>query len=371
MGACKNLLCGQFKRSREGGKSGFQVQKGDGCLIIVEHFDLLIKSQRLGNAAPQPRGKSIFKMTEFLHNIKAVSMRTGLSAHVIRIWEKRYGAVTPARTDSQRRLYAEADVERLTLMGRLTQRGFAIRNVATLKLEALQQLLAQGDGAMPKAKPKTKLTSEDEQDFITQAVEATRNFDSQALEQVLDHAMLQLGVSGVLERMLIRLLQRIGELWAKGELTASMEHFASAALRDYLAQRVQSMQLSATAPRLVVGTPMGQLHEMGAVISAALARKAGWQVTYLGPSLPAEELIHACLRNQAQVLVLSIIYPLDDVALRDDLQRLSKQLPDSLKVLVGGPNLRFYEDHLVKMNAQVITDFTAFTPALRELREGA
>jgi DNA-binding transcriptional MerR regulator/methylmalonyl-CoA mutase cobalamin-binding subunit len=328
-----------------------------------------MKRQLLNNAAPQARGKSIFNMSEFLHNIKAVSMRTGLSAHVIRIWEKRYGAVTPARTDSQRRLYAETDVERLTLMGRLTQRGFAIRNVATLNLGTLQQLLAQGDGSTPK--PKSKLTSEDEQDFITRAVEATRNFDSHALEQVLDHAMLQLGVSGVLERMLIRLLQRIGELWAKGELTASMEHFASAALRDYLAQRVQSMHLPASAPRLVVGTPMGQLHEMGAVISAALARKAGWQVTYLGPSLPAEELIHACLRNQAQVLVLSIIYPLDDLALREDLQRLSKQLPDSLKIVVGGPNLRFYEETLARMNAQVITDFTAFTPALRELREGA
>jgi MerR family transcriptional regulator, light-induced transcriptional regulator len=153
-------------------------------------------------------------------------------------------------------------------------------------------------------------------------------------------------------------------------LTASMEHFTSAALRDYLAQRVQSMQLTASAPRLVVGTPIGQLHEMGAVISAALARKAGWQVTYLGPSLPAEELVHACLRNQAQVLVLSIIYPLDDDALRQDLNRLSKLRPESLEIVMGGPNLLFYEEVIAKMKARVITDFTAFTPALRDLREG-
>ena len=98
MEPCKGLLLVQSKRSLEGGKSGFQAQKGDVCLIIVEDSDLLNAIFNLLNAAPNARGKSIFIMSEFLHNIKAVAMRTGLSAHVIRIWEKRYAAVTPART---------------------------------------------------------------------------------------------------------------------------------------------------------------------------------------------------------------------------------------------------------------------------------
>jgi methylmalonyl-CoA mutase cobalamin-binding subunit len=310
---------------------------------------------------------------DYLHNIKAVSMRTGLSAHVIRIWEKRYGAVTPARTASARRMYSEEDVARLTLLGALTQRGFAISNLVPLAGIELTRLLEGGgptvssDPSEPSSRPEPGLG---EEELIDRALEATRNFSSAGLVACLDDAMLHLGASGVLERMLLRFLRRIGELWATGELTASQEHFASAAIRDYLAQRVQTMQISPHAPRLVVGTPMGQLHELGAVISAALARKAGWAVTYLGPSLPSEELAHACLKNKASVLALSIIYPLDDPSLAEDLLQLAKLLPTTTQLFVGGPNLSYYKETLTSINARIINDLNAFSTTLQELRHG-
>jgi DNA-binding transcriptional MerR regulator/methylmalonyl-CoA mutase cobalamin-binding subunit len=304
---------------------------------------------------------------DYLHNIKAVSMRTGLSAHVIRIWEKRYGAVTPARTASARRMYSEEDVARLALLSQLTQRGFSISNLVPLSDPELTRLLEGGGLAV--SAPTATEPPLDEEALIDQALLATRNFSTKDLVRCLDDAMLQLGASGVLERMLLRFLRKIGELWSMGDLTASQEHFASAAIRDYLAQRVHSMIPSASAPRLVVGTPRGQLHELGAVISAALARKAGWDVIYLGPSLPSEELAHACLRNNASVLALSIIYPLDDPALAEDLQQLAKLLPSATKVFVGGPNLAYYESTLMAMNARIVSDLSAFSTTLRELRE--
>ena len=72
--------------------------------------------------------------------MKLVARRTGLSAHVIRVWERRYGAVTPVRTGTNRRLYTEEDIERLSLLRRLTEAGHNIGNVAALPLPRLREL---------------------------------------------------------------------------------------------------------------------------------------------------------------------------------------------------------------------------------------
>ena len=82
---------------------------------------------------------------ERLHNMKSVERRTGLGASVIRVWERRYGAVKPQRAGNLRRLYTEEEVERLTLLGRLTQAGLAIGQIATLPLENLRAMQSDAE----------------------------------------------------------------------------------------------------------------------------------------------------------------------------------------------------------------------------------
>ena len=67
-----------------------------------------------------------------LHPIKVVAKKTGLSPHLIRVWERRYGAVTPERSDTQRRMYSEREIERLKVLQMLTEAGHSIGNIATL-----------------------------------------------------------------------------------------------------------------------------------------------------------------------------------------------------------------------------------------------
>ena len=311
--------------------------------------------------------------TEHLHNMKAVSARTGLSAHLIRIWEKRYGAVEPARSDSQRRLYSDADVHRLRLLSALTRQGFSIGQIAKVKCDQLMRMAKKHESEEQTTQnslsnaPGSTGSCEDE--LINQALEATKAYNAEEIERLLDQAMVSLGACGVLERMLIRLLQRIGEQWAGGYLTSAQEHFASATIRDYLARHVRPMLLGANAPHLVVTTPEGQLHEMGAILAAALARKAGWNVTYLGPSLPAEEIASACTANRAKALALSIIYPYDDPVLPVQLVRLRKFLPDEIDIVVGGSNLQFYKQAIDQIGAHSISDLTEFSKVIRQIRE--
>ena len=74
------------------------------------------------------------------HPIKIAVHRTGLNSHTIRIWEKRYGAVTPARSATNRRLYSDADITRLQLLQQATQSGHSIGQIARMPDASLRQL---------------------------------------------------------------------------------------------------------------------------------------------------------------------------------------------------------------------------------------
>ncbi len=308
---------------------------------------------------------------ERLHNMKAVELRTGLSAHLIRVWERRYAAVTPQRSGNLRRLYTEEEVERLTLLGRLTQSGLAISQIATLPLEKLQAMqktsaAAGTTGVPPSVRSSTVTVCPLE--LVQAGLGAIRRYDMAELEKVLDRGMVGLGYSGLLEKFLIPLLRAIGDAWEKGDLTAAHEHGATVAFKDYLARNLRAMAPADTAPRLLVTTPAGQLHEMGAAIAASLARKSGWQVTYLGPSLPAEEIVSAVMANQFRAVALSVIYPEDDPDLPAQLLRLRQLLPDEIPIIAGGRAVPAYRATLDQIGAHILTEMSDFTRVLEEIR---
>ncbi|MDH3428172.1 MAG: MerR family transcriptional regulator, partial [Gemmatimonadota bacterium] len=107
------------------------------------------------------------------HPIQVVSHRTGLSADVLRAWERRYGAVRPDRSASRRRLYSDRDIERLILLRRATKAGRTIGQIATLPDDRLRQLVASDVTAgirriadVPAAPPETVPMR-----FVTRALE--------------------------------------------------------------------------------------------------------------------------------------------------------------------------------------------------------
>jgi methanogenic corrinoid protein MtbC1 len=101
----------------------------------------------------------------------------------------------------------------------------------------------------------------------------------------------------------------------------------------------------------VVATPKGQLHEIGAMLAAAAATTEGWHVTYLGPDLPAESIAAAAMAVGARAVALSIIYPLDEDGLPDELMSLRRALPKDLKILVGGQGASRYAEVLEGIGA--------------------
>jgi Predicted transcriptional regulators len=77
------------------------------------------------------------------HPIRLVANRTGLTVDLIRAWEKRYQVVEPARSDTQRRLYSDYDIERLRLIRIAKQAGRRLADIATLPLESLRDVVSE------------------------------------------------------------------------------------------------------------------------------------------------------------------------------------------------------------------------------------
>lgn len=305
------------------------------------------------------------------HGMKIVSVQTGLSPHVLRVWEKRYNAVTPFRTDTNRRIYTDDELRRLKNLSILTAAGYSIGQIAQLPCPELQIIVGkclQNQAENDSSSPINPETSVDQQ-LINSCVSAAKKMDQQALEEVLDKANLALGYSGLLERVIVPLMTEVGRLWQVGEITSADEHAASGAVRDYLARSTRPFSLSANAPNIIVATPAGQLHEIGAVIAASLARKLGWNVTYLGASLPAVEIASAALKKKAKAVALSIVYPSDDPHLIDELEQLAKHLPDDIPILAGGRSSKHYQHCFEKLGINALESISDLHHALTEIRE--
>ena len=307
--------------------------------------------------------------TEYRYSIKLVARRTGLSAHAIRVWEKRYNAVLPARTETNRRLYSDADMERLLLLHKATLDGHAIGQIAKLPTEQLRQLFHTAE-ATPSVKSvqtnKTVPTSSAA--ILENCLQFVKQLDPERLQRALEDAEVALSRPRFIEQLIAPLLQKIGELWRDGTLRVIHEHMATAVTRSFLGNVRSAYDVPETAPGVVTTTPVGQLHELGALMASATASAEGWRVTYLGPNLPAEEIAAAARQNQARAVALSIVYPTDDPRLEPELQKLRRLLPGDVALLIGGRAAVNYRTTLEMLGVQLIKDMASFSAILEALR---
>lgn len=302
---------------------------------------------------------------EHRHPIQVVARRTGLSVDVIRAWERRYQAVVPERSGTARRLYSDAETHRLHLLRRAVDTGRRIGDVVALDDDGLRALVEE-DGSLGHAVGPGEHASVDEHLGACQA--AVEQLDPAALDLAIARASVALSMPVLLAEVFGPLLRRVGDSWRAGHLRAAHEHLASAHVRAYLAARLGAEKSTPQAPELVVTTPAGQVHEIGALMVAVTAACAGWRPSYFGPSMPAEEIAFAATRRGAAAVAISICYPADDPGLPSELGRLRRGLPPDTALLVGGAACGAYREALDAIGAEQMGSLLDLHLALDRLR---
>jgi MerR family transcriptional regulator, light-induced transcriptional regulator len=270
---------------------------------------------------------------EARHPIGVVSRRTGIPQDLIRAWERRYGAVVPRRTDTGRRFYTDSDVHRLLVLKRLVDGGRRISDVAALDMSALESLLEEDRQGSVAPLPAPPLA--DEGDHLEIALDAVARMDAQRLERVLVEASLALSAPDMREKLLTPLLDTIGHRWREGGIRVAHEHMASSVVRAFLDSQRSRSPGEAGRPRIVIGTPAGQRHELGALMAAGAAEEVGWEAVYLGASLPPEEIASAVRQVGARAVAISIIYGQDN-EIYEQLRQLSDFVGREVPLIIGG-----------------------------------
>jgi len=314
------------------------------------------------------------------HPIQVAAKRTGLTPEVLRVWEKRYGAVRPARTATGRRAYSDEDIERLRLLRQATLAGRRVGEVAGLSTGALGELVredereerqappARGGAAGSALEAPPAAGAAGPSAALPEALDAVRDLDPLRLEAILTRAVMLHGSDQFVERMAGPLLRAIGDEWKEGRLEPYREHAATEVIRQVVGRMLSWGAPGPGGATLVAGTPAGQRHEIGSMLAASAARSEGWLVIYLGPDLPASDIARAALRAGADLVALSIVHPADDPAVNVELRDLRTLLPKSVRIVAGGAAAGAYARVLREIDAEVLSDLAGFRAFLARIR---
>jgi methanogenic corrinoid protein MtbC1 len=314
------------------------------------------------------------------HPIAVVAERTGLSQDVLRVWERRYSAVEPKRSSDGRRLYSDADIARLRLLYAAANAGRSIGQVAGLSTEELariadedaaarQQRATTRDRSQATIERSTNERSDDANAVVDQALAIAATLEATELEHVLRRSAARFGLTSFIEDVATPLLRKIGELWHAGRATIAQEHLASSIIHDILAEAMRSTARASGAETLLVATPAGERHAIGAVLIGAAAAVDGWRVIYLGADLPAKEIAAAAVATEASVVAMSIVYVPDRDHTLDELRTLRARLPASVPVVAGGAGATQLAPELAQAGIRVGARLADLSAVLNETIE--
>jgi DNA-binding transcriptional MerR regulator/methylmalonyl-CoA mutase cobalamin-binding subunit len=309
--------------------------------------------------------------SELRHPIKVVCHRTGLTAHAIRVWEKRYGLKCCQRTDSNRRLYSDAMIERLRLLKLLTGCGHRISQIACHCLEDLRALHKQELPPEEEPPPLRELSHATVEECLAICFEALRQMDAPKLIDLLEDARLRHGQCTTLFRIIAPLMHQVGEAWQRGELRMAHERLGTSVVRDFVALGARNLPRQGEAPEIVIATPVGQLHDVNALLAAAVSRGMGWRSIYLGPSLPAEEIAACAKIRKARAVALSLEHPAHDPEVVSQLRNLRQLLSTETALLIGGRAAASYHQTLHAPDVQLVHGLADFESILANLRSVA
>jgi DNA-binding transcriptional MerR regulator/methylmalonyl-CoA mutase cobalamin-binding subunit len=313
------------------------------------------------------------------HPIQVVARRTGLSTDVIRAWEKRHGVVTPVRTEAGRRLYSDADVDRLRLLARATLTGRTIGQVASLPPATLEALLDASDAAAPPAAdlPRSRaaletLWLEQAADHLAVALDAVDRCDVDGLHAVLRRAAVALSADAFLDALVVPFWEQVDVRVRAGTWKASRRLLALAVLRRML-DRVAEAAAAPLLPRALLVTTLSSrpAEEIGALLATATAAAEGWRVIYIGACVPAEEIAQTAFDVGATAVAVSLGDAPGDRATLHELRRLRSALPDGVAVLLEGLSVDASASVAREIGAVVARDLASLRSGLQELTHPA
>ncbi|MBK9761346.1 MAG: MerR family transcriptional regulator [Flavobacteriales bacterium] len=258
-------------------------------------------------------------------SIRDLEEFSGVKAHTIRIWERRYGLLEPDRTDTNIRTYSVDELKTILNVAFLNRHGVKISKVAALSKDERESHV----------KELAQLSS-DTTDQLNTLKLAMVSYDTDLFESTSEQFRKEAGFRALIERLYVPLLEHIGVLWQSNAICPAQEHFVSYLVRQKLVVGIDSAGpvTKKNGALFVLYLPEDEIHELGLLYTHYLLRTAGERVLYLGQSVPIEDLAQVAAQFPGTIEFISIFtaFPQSD--------GLPKYL-ESLRSLMPDPRLSF------------------------------
>ncbi len=260
------------------------------------------------------------------YSIKDIEKFTGIKAHTIRIWEKRYGVIDPERTDTNIRYYSDSDLKKLLNISILNRNGFKISDIVWMGEDELSEKVLQVT---------QRIYDADTQ--MEGLVVAMIELDELKFDKLLSSSIIKFGFEQAVLQVIYPFFERVGLLWQVGSITPAQEHFMSNLIRQKLLVAIDGLAtgIANDSKTFLLFLPEGEWHEIGLLFSCYILRKRGYKVVYLGQSVPYDNLREVVSLRNCNVLLTQFISAISDENLVEYIDRLSTDFAD-LSIFMGG-----------------------------------
>lgn len=260
------------------------------------------------------------------YSIKDLERLSGIKAHTIRIWEKRYGLIDPERSDTNIRHYCDSDLKKLLNISVLNRNGLKISKIAQLSNSEIT-------GLVNKLSENPNDTNSQFESLYLSMID----LDEELFEKILSRAIIQMGFEKMYIQLMYPFFMRMGIMWQTGTISPAQEHFISNLIRQKCLVAIDSIappELT-NSKSFILYLPEKELHELGLLFMHYILKKRGHKVIYLGAMMPMESLIAIEKLHPSDYIVTSIVASMDSPEIDEYIENLANALPNKTIFITG------------------------------------
>ncbi|MBB2149139.1 MerR family transcriptional regulator [Pedobacter gandavensis] len=272
-------------------------------------------------------------MDKYKYSISDLEQLSGIHVDTIRIWERRYNALTPMRSAGNTRLYNDQHLRRLLNIVGLSQSGMKISQVCALSDQQIDQLLKKEIDYTISSDSKIEY-------YISQLLKYGLAYNELKFDQLITSCIEELEMTSTYKNVLYPLLVRLGLMWRRDTICPAQEHFLSNIIRQKLFVAIDKIQVkNKTTASWLLFLPEDEDHDIGLLFAQYLLKSAGHRVIFLGGRVPMDSLKDAMAHNQSEHILLFMVRSRPVTDAQAYLNTLSENFSGSKIHLAGNSKL--------------------------------
>jgi len=291
-----------------------------------------------------------------VYSIKELEKLSGIKAHTIRIWEKRYNLIEPHRTQTNIRYYTDCDLKKILNVAVLNRHGIKISNIARLNEVELKEEIIRVSNS-----------THSHENFVDSLIISMIELDDYKLIGIIEKSISKIGFKDTVIEVLYPFLEKVGILWQAGDVNPVQEHFVSYLIRQKIIAATDRLPntFNPRGKKFLLLLPEGEWHEISLLFAQYLIRESEHEVIYLGQSVPYSDVLATGATKEFDFILVSSTTPRRESGFVTFLRDLGGAFPDK-KILFYSSFLSEKPDKLGMNLIQMFT-ITEFMEYLSDL----